>query len=289
LLASSQGESTVVAYTREGSNIFVGEFSVGSSGTIDAVSGSDGLDVTNFPLGSGFGSGLFAIHDSSNSGATASNVKYVPWASIAAALGLAVDTTWDPRLVGLGSSSPPPPAPPLPPAGTPVNAFLGRYYDNEDLTNLRLERIDSGINFNWASGSPDASVVSDTFSVRWEGYWDFAQGGIYNFTITTDDGMRVWIDNASVLDTWIPQSPTSYAQEVEILSGRHDIRVEYFERTGGAVAQVAWAYSAPLPGGATWMFDFVSPLVLLIGGALAAAGVAGGLLLRRRRAQESRT
>ena len=103
LLASSQGDSTVAVYTREGSNSFLGRFHVGSSGDIDEVTNSDGLDVTNFPLGPGFGTGLFAIHDTSNDGAPASNVKFVPWATIASPLGLAVDTAWDPRKVGEGA------------------------------------------------------------------------------------------------------------------------------------------------------------------------------------------
>jgi 3-phytase len=102
LIASSQGDSTVAVYTREGSNSFRGNFDVGATGTIDEVTESDGLDVTNVPLGGPFGLGLFAIHDHENSGGTASNVKFVPWSSIANPLGLVADTTWDPRLVGSG-------------------------------------------------------------------------------------------------------------------------------------------------------------------------------------------
>lgn len=127
----------------------------------------------------------------------------------------------------------------------PSNAFRALYYDNEDLTNMRVQRIDNTINFNWGSGTPDPAIGSDTFSSRWEGYWDFAQAGVYRFTATTDDGMRISVDNASLLDAWVPQAPTTYTQDVEISSGRHYLRVEFFERTGGAVAQVSWAYFAP--------------------------------------------
>src|SRR3990172_5437732 len=67
--------------------------------------------------------------------------------------------------------TPPPPPTPL---AIPVDAFRGQYYDNEDLTNKTVERIDDAINFNWGSGSPDPAISPDTFSVRWEGYWDLA-------------------------------------------------------------------------------------------------------------------
>jgi 3-phytase len=100
LIGSSQGTSTIAVYARDGVNDFLGSFQVSANGPIDAVTGSDGLDVANMPLGGGFPRGLFVLHDSSNSGATASNYKYVPWESIASALGLTIDTSWDPRLIG---------------------------------------------------------------------------------------------------------------------------------------------------------------------------------------------
>ena len=100
LLASSQGEARVAIYTREGDNAYVGKIEIVSNGDIDEVNGIDGLDVTNLPLGAGFTQGLFTVHDGNNDDASASNVKYVPWASIAAALGLTVNTTYDPRTVG---------------------------------------------------------------------------------------------------------------------------------------------------------------------------------------------
>jgi 3-phytase len=108
LIVSSQGNSTFAVYTREGSNSYLGSFEVGANGSIDAVSGSDGLDVTNFPLGSGFPSGLLVVHDNANSGAAASNHKFVRWESVANALNLRVDTSRDPRRIGAGTPPPPP-------------------------------------------------------------------------------------------------------------------------------------------------------------------------------------
>lgn len=47
LIVSSQGNGPFCVYAREGTNPFIFKFAVGSNGTIDAVSGTDGLDVTN--------------------------------------------------------------------------------------------------------------------------------------------------------------------------------------------------------------------------------------------------
>ncbi|WP_292854019.1 phytase [Nostoc sp. NMS8] len=107
LLASSQGDSTFVAYTREGNNEYVGNFAIGNNGSIDSVQESDGADVINVPLGPSFPFGLFVTQDGSNEPAETidgenvnSNFKLVPWENIANAFpnSLNLDTTsYDPR------------------------------------------------------------------------------------------------------------------------------------------------------------------------------------------------
>jgi 3-phytase len=77
LFVSSQGNSTVVVYSRDGSRL-AGRIEVGANGTIDACSSTDGLDTTTANLGPGFPSGMLAVHDASNTGGTTSNLKFVP-------------------------------------------------------------------------------------------------------------------------------------------------------------------------------------------------------------------
>ena len=107
LLASSQGDSTFAAYTREGNNDFLGRFAVGNNGSIDSVQQSDGADVINVPLGANFPFGLFVTQDGDNSPAQIvdgenikTNFKLVPWENIVNALpdALTIDTTsYNPR------------------------------------------------------------------------------------------------------------------------------------------------------------------------------------------------
>jgi len=141
--------------------------------------------------------------------------------------------------------------PPPPPTGeVPVNAYRGEYFDNADLTNLKMNRTDAAINFDWGLGSRDPSIEPDTFSVRWAGNWDFT-GGRYRFNMTADDGMRVWADNSIVLDAWILQPATTYVVDVDLAAGRHLIRVEYFDNTQDAVAKVSWTAGTNTPPTAT--------------------------------------
>jgi len=108
LIASSQGEGspgnplidTFAVYRREGDNEHVMNFRIVENNAlgIDRVSNTDGITVTNAPLGSRFPQGIFVAQDGSNSGDN-QNFKVVRWESIATAVtpGLAIDVEWNPR------------------------------------------------------------------------------------------------------------------------------------------------------------------------------------------------
>ena len=111
LLASSQGDSTFAAYSREGNNEYLGSFQIGESNGIDGVQNSDGADVINVPLGDEFPFGLLVVHDGSNDPAVlvdddgelenaSTNFKFVPWEDVANAFSepLAITpNSFDPR------------------------------------------------------------------------------------------------------------------------------------------------------------------------------------------------
>jgi 3-phytase len=101
LIASSQGNDTFTVYERAGDNRYLGTFRVIESDTVDAVSESDGIDVTNFPLNVAFPEGLFVTQDDRNIDPDENqNFKLVSWRAIADALALETDVTFDPRQVG---------------------------------------------------------------------------------------------------------------------------------------------------------------------------------------------
>jgi 3-phytase len=96
LIASSQGDDTFAIYDRQ-SDAWLGSFSI-DTGTIDAVTGTDGIDVISASLGTGLGWGLFVAQDGKNQGGR-QNFKLVPWDDIALAFDppLATSSSWDPR------------------------------------------------------------------------------------------------------------------------------------------------------------------------------------------------
>lgn len=89
LIVSSQGDSTFAVYERGGDNAYLGSFSIIEGETIDAVSGTDGIDVTSVALGDAYPEGVFIAQDDLNINPDENqNFKLVSWVRIREALDL---------------------------------------------------------------------------------------------------------------------------------------------------------------------------------------------------------
>ncbi len=104
-------------------------------------------------------------------------------------------------------------------------------------------RCESSIAYDWGAAGPGNGLGTDNFSVRWTGRFDFAAAS-YVFTARADDGIRVWVDGASVIDAWKDQGVTTYQASVPLTAGAHDVKVEYYEHGVLAEAEMSWAASA---------------------------------------------
>ncbi len=121
-----------------------------------------------------------------------------------------------------------------------ITQWKGEYWNNQNLSGaVNKCRNDANINFDWQGGSPDGSISNDHFSARWTRRLPF-DSGRYRFKTISDDGIRVWVDGHNVIDAWVNQAPTPHSGEITLSSGDHDVKVEYFENGGGAVAKLGW-------------------------------------------------
>ena len=118
------------------------------------------------------------------------------------------------------------------------------YWNNTRLYGTpALEQQESGLNHNWGLGSPHPRVTADGFSARWTRYIDVTPG-TYRFTVRVDDGVRVWVDDDLVIDQWRDHWLTTYSATRQLTSGRHLIKVEYYERAQSAAVAFSWTQEA---------------------------------------------
>lgn len=119
----------------------------------------------------------------------------------------------------------------------------GEYFDNPDFTNLKSTRTDAVVDFNWpALSSPDPSIDSESFSVRWTGQVQALYSENYTFHVRSDEGVRLWVDGQLVIDHWDAHTSTEDSGTYQLTAGhKSDIRLELREDTGDAEARLMWS------------------------------------------------
>jgi beta-glucosidase len=139
-----------------------------------------------------------------------------------------------------------PPVPPenLRPEGEKEGGqgLKAEYFNNVNLSGEpALIRIDKQVNFEWGGGSPDPIINADQFSIRWTGKLVPSASNVYQLSITTDDGVRLYVDGKLLVDNWHDRSATTDYFSLKLEAGHaYDIRIEYYENGGAAAASFGW-------------------------------------------------
>jgi hypothetical protein len=130
----------------------------------------------------------------------------------------------------------------------PDQAWVGEYYNNINLDGAPvLVRKEDGESidryFNGASPAP-GFVGAENYSVRWTRKHIFTQGN-YRFSVTSDDGAKLYIDDQLVINQWPNSQSATTNFALDLTAGPHDIKLEYYQYTGPAQVRLTWGISNP--------------------------------------------
>jgi hypothetical protein len=155
--------------------------------------------------------------------------------------------------------------------------LLGKYYANTFPANpfigTPLVRTDAVVNFNWNTNSPDPSIPTNNYTVKWTGLVQPLFSEPYTFSATTDDGTRLWINGQEIINAWSAQSPTTWSGTINLQAQQlYAVEMDYFQAGGGALAQLGWSSpsTAPaiIPQSQLYPTLSVTPVLLNPGGPL---------------------
>jgi hypothetical protein len=137
-----------------------------------------------------------------------------------------------------------------------IHGLKGEYYTQSapgafDFHELKATGFDPNLDFDTLEPRLSfATGQSDDVSVRWTGKIVPEKTGPTTFSITGDNGFRLWVDGQLVIDHWVDDwDREQTGQPVELTAGKaYDIKVEYFEHYGGSNLHLRWT---PPGGGKT--------------------------------------
>jgi|WetSurMetagenome_2_1015567.scaffolds.fasta_scaffold00215_10 alpha-L-fucosidase len=126
---------------------------------------------------------------------------------------------------------------------------------------LKLEKAEAGLNYVYCEGSfkgvPDFKTVKHTsegiypnvgvipgsraenFAQQLNGYLSIPADGVYTFSLTSDDGSKLFIDDAIVVDNDGFHSPVTKTGCIALGTGYHKLNVGFLQGTGDKILSMA--------------------------------------------------
>jgi hypothetical protein len=91
---------------------------------------------------------------------------------------------------------------------------------------------------NWGHLGPGHGLPDDHFSARYETCLVLDKPATVNFTVGSDDGAILYVDDKKVVDLWADHPYTVARQSLPLEPGPHTLRLDYFQ--GGGDARISF-------------------------------------------------
>ena len=120
-----------------------------------------------------------------------------------------------------------------------VGPLQAEYFSNQKLQGPpALVRQENQIDRAFQEGSYADGGPVDHFSARWTGIFEAPREDDYRFYVSSDDGVRLFLDDKQVIDDWLPHGVKVSKASVSLKAGQKvKVRLEYFEDGGDATVQ----------------------------------------------------
>ncbi len=129
------------------------------------------------------------------------------------------------------------------------NGLKAEYFTNTTGTEFSaaatLIKLDKGVNFNWGTESPAPVISNDHFKIRWTGKLRPLTDDSYTIYVTASDGVRLWINNTELINSWSDNSTHTYTGTINLQKNTdYDIKLEYYSNTNAASCTLQWSAAA---------------------------------------------
>lgn len=120
-------------------------------------------------------------------------------------------------------------------SGVPLTSpWTAQYYASANLAGDPTAIITvPSVSFNYGAGSPLPSLPADTWSARFTSVQNLT-GGAYTLRVNVDDGVRVFVNGALVINQFTGATGQTYTAALNLPAGSNNFQVEYVEFSGNA-------------------------------------------------------
>ncbi|HKP54738.1 MAG TPA: PA14 domain-containing protein [Chloroflexia bacterium] len=126
----------------------------------------------------------------------------------------------------------------------PKNGLRADYYNNSNLTNFQTTIYSPTVDYDWRTSSPHPAVEPEGFSVEWVGTIStdgYTGSDKYNFSVVSDGGVKLWVDNQLLIDSWTAQTLRTDSEDIVLAGGQqYSIKLQFSDGVGTGRVQLQW-------------------------------------------------
>lgn len=125
------------------------------------------------------------------------------------------------------------------------DGLKAEYFSGMDFSGTPKVRTEDWVNFEPVNQAPDPFLPKSPISVRWSGTLRPVVSGEYVFSLTSDDGSRLYIDDQLVVDGWGYHPVQTDSARYSLEAGRdYKLRVDYYDSRDYAACLLKWRVPA---------------------------------------------
>jgi hypothetical protein len=120
--------------------------------------------------------------------------------------------------------------------------LVAQYFSDAKFSNLVDTGAAAQIDFDWSGSSPDPSITTNTYSIRWTGTVQAQGGGRYRFALQADAGVKLKIDSKTIVGRSQRKKIGQSTGSFKLVAGQsYSIEVDLVEKAGSASIAMLWA------------------------------------------------
>ena len=121
------------------------------------------------------------------------------------------------------------------------NGLKADYYDGKDFNRYVTSNYVDNIDFYWLTTPPVEGINPRECSIRYTGRIKSPKTGEITFSARVDDGIRVWVNEALIIDNWkLNDVGYSTGKVTMIADSLYDLKIEYFNALLEAELRLLW-------------------------------------------------
>ncbi|WP_053597757.1 PA14 domain-containing protein [Bacillus sp. FJAT-18017] len=111
------------------------------------------------------------------------------------------------------------------------------FYPQLNYQGTPIVKTYSDVNFSWGGNSPVAGIPKDSFSAKISKRVTISEPGLYTFSGTADDGIRIYVNGKNRLNKWT-DGVHNFSTNVYLTQGTHVVTIGYYDKKWSATLKV---------------------------------------------------